>query len=180
MRGAIPHEGLAKVEKWGFCKTEQLAVLEVNRTSVKKLCSVRAVATEKRSPNYIKERKFIHMNRVIKRGEVYFANLNPYTGSEQGGIRPVLVVQNDMGNKSSPTTIIAPISNKPIRKNLPVHVSLSGCNCLDPTSIVLAEQIRVIDKSRLMGFVCPLTIEEMEQINNALLVSLGISKGAMK
>jgi len=114
-------------------------------------------------------------NKIIRRGDVYIADLNPFTGSEQGGIRPVLILQNNAGNYYSPTTIIAPISNKPGKEHLPVHVNLDNCDCLEPTSKVLLEQMRVIDKSRLRNYVCSLYENEMEQVNTALLISVGLN-----
>ncbi len=104
------------------------------------------------------------------------ADLEPHKGSEQGGLRPVLVLQNNLGNSYSPTTIIAPISNKPGKDYLPVHIRLSKYDCLDDTSTVLLEQIRVIDKSRLQDYVCSLRKYEMRTIDTALLISIGVSQ----
>jgi mRNA interferase MazF len=114
------------------------------------------------------------MNRIVRRGEVYMTDFEPHTGSEQGGVRPAVVIQNNLGNYYSPTTIIAPITNKPGKEHLPVHVRLDRCSCLDNTSKVLLEQIRVIDKSRLKDYVCSLFDDEMKRIDTALLISVGI------
>jgi len=114
------------------------------------------------------------MFKIVRRGEIYIADLNPYTGSEQGGIRPVLILQNNAGNYYSPTTLVAPISTKPGKEHLPVHIRLDKCDCLDNCSKVLLEQIRVIDKSRLRQFICSLYEDEMEQIDKAVMISLGL------
>ena len=101
------------------------------------------------------------MNTVIKRGELYYADLSPVVGSEQGGIRPVLVLQNDIGNKYSPTVIAA-------------HIELPGDKyCLPKDSVVLLEQIRTIDKTRLKEKIGELPEDVMKEVNNALLISLG-------
>ena len=114
------------------------------------------------------------MIKSIRRGEIYLADLNPHRGSEQGGLRPVLILQNNIGNSHSPTTIIAPISNKYGRDYLPVHVKLNECDGLDESSNVLLEQIRVIDKQRLKKYPCSLTGSTMELIDQAVLISCGI------
>ncbi len=111
----------------------------------------------------------------ILKGDIYFANLYPTFGSEQGRYRPVVIVQNDYGNKYSPTTIIAPITNKLNNKNkLPTHVRVSEFEGLKYDSLVLLEQIRVIDKRRLKSFVTHLSSYKIKQINFAMIVSLGI------
>lgn len=111
---------------------------------------------------------------MVYRGEIYYADLSPVVGSEQGGLRPVVIVQNNMGNKHSPTTIIAPITSKMGKKPLPTHILFCGCG-LAKDSIILMEQIRVIDKSRLkqkMGYLPP---EKIEALDMAIKVSLGVS-----
>ena len=111
---------------------------------------------------------------MIRRGELYYADLNPVVGSEQGGIRPVLVLQNDVGNKYSPTIIAAATTSKLTKAKLPTHIELTrGYSPLPKTSIVLLEQIRTIDKSRIKEKIGELPPEIMQQIDNALLVSLG-------
>lgn len=110
----------------------------------------------------------------IKRGEIYYADLSPVVGSEQGGIRPVLVVQNDMGNKYSPTVIAAAITSQKDKATLPTHIALPKGGGLQKESMVLLEQVRTIDKQRLrerMGEVEP---EVMNQINRALQISFGL------
>lgn len=111
----------------------------------------------------------------LKRGEIFFAELNPVQGSEQGGIRPVLVVQNDVGNSHSPTTIILPITSKLTKAKLPTHVELSKNESgLARDSVVLAEQIRTIDKQRLQQKVSSLDAAAMNKINHAMEISMGI------
>lgn len=111
---------------------------------------------------------------TIKRGELYYADLNPVVGSEQGGIRPVLVLQNDVGNKYSPTVIAAATTSKLTKAKLPTHIELhSDTTPLPRDSVVLLEQIRTIDKSRIRERIGELPPEIMQQINDALLLSLG-------
>lgn len=107
----------------------------------------------------------------MKRGEIYYADLSPVVGSEQGGLRPVLIIQNDVGNKHAPTTIIAPLTTSATKAKLPTHVTLSR-NCVN--SLCLLEQIRTIDKSRIKSYMATLEPREMEAINKALKISLGI------
>lgn len=112
---------------------------------------------------------------MIKRGELYYADLSPIIGSEQGGLRPVLVLQNDLGNKYSPTVIAAATTSRIIKAKLPTHVELNSASCCLPKdSIVLLEQIRTLDKSRLKERIGELPDEVMAKINDALLVSLGL------
>ncbi len=111
---------------------------------------------------------------MIKRGELYYADLSPVVGSEQGGVRPVLVVQNDVGNKYSPTVIAAAVTSQINKARLPTHIELGAAQYgLSKDSVVLLEQIRTIDKRRLkerIGMLPPLT---MHRVNDALLISLG-------
>lgn len=109
----------------------------------------------------------------MKRGDVYYADLRPVVGSEQGGIRPVLIVQNDTGNKHSPTVIIAAITSRMNKAKLPTHIELnSSLYDMDKDSVVLLEQIRTIDKKRLKDKVCHLEGDVMRRINRALMISL--------
>ena len=111
---------------------------------------------------------------MIKRGEMYYADLSPVVGSEQGGVRPVLVVQNDIGNRYSPTIIAAAITSKQTKAKLPTHIELNGGEYgLPLDSVVLLEQIRTLDKRRLREKIGELTDEEMKRINDGLLISLG-------
>ena len=113
-------------------------------------------------------------DKVIRRGDVYYADLNPVLGSEQGGFRPVLIIQNNAGNYYSLTTIIAPITTA-VKRQLPVHVNLGkNTYILDDGSIVLLEQIRVIDKSRLKTFQGSIYKNEMKRVDEALLKSIGL------
>lgn len=113
---------------------------------------------------------------VIKRGDMFYADLSPVVGSEQGGVRPVLIIQNDMGNKHSPTVIAAAITSQTGKSKLPTHIEIgSKDNGLKSNSIVLAEQIRTIDKSRLKEKIGHIDDQEViAKINNALGVSFGI------
>ena len=112
---------------------------------------------------------------MVKRGELYYADLSPVVGSEQGGIRPVLVVQNDIGNKYSPTVIAAAITSKLNKAKLPTHIELSSKEYgLEKDSVVLLEQIRTIDKSRLKEKIGELSSTKMSQVNRAMLISLGV------
>jgi len=112
---------------------------------------------------------------LIRRGDIFFADLSPVVGSEQGGTRPVLVLQNDIGNQYSPTTIIAAITSQISKAKLPTHVEIkAGKNGLEKNSVVLLEQIRTIDKSRLKEKVTTLNEEHMDRVNRALEISLGL------
>jgi mRNA interferase MazF len=114
---------------------------------------------------------------MIKRGEIYFAQLNPVIGSEQGGVRPVLVVQNDIGNQYSPTTIILAITAQINKAKLPTHIELkANIYGLERDSVVLAEQIRTIDKTRLKQRIAVLRKETMDKVEQALMVSLGLKE----
>ena len=109
----------------------------------------------------------------MKRGDVFYADLRPVVGSEQGGIRPVLIVQNDIGNKHSPTVICAAITSKMNKAKLPTHIELSAMHYdMDKDSVILLEQLRTIDKKRLKDKVCHLDDEIMERVNRALMISL--------
>ena len=112
---------------------------------------------------------------MVRRGELYFADLSPVVGSEQGGVRPVLVVQNDIGNKYSPTVIAAAITSRLGKAKLPTHIELSSREYgLEKDSIVLLEQIRTIDKSRLKEKIGVLSEHKMNEVNRAMLISLGV------
>ncbi len=114
---------------------------------------------------------------MIKRGELYYADLSPVVGSEQGGIRPVLIVQNDVGNKYSPTIIAAAVTSKINKAKLPTHIELAALDYgLQRDSVVLLEQIRTIDKRRLKERIGELSENTMLMVDNALLISLGFTK----
>ena len=113
----------------------------------------------------------------IKRGDIYYADLSPVIGSEQGGIRPVLIVQNDVGNKYSPTVIAAAITSQQFKTKLPTHISVNASVCgLSKDSVVLLEQIRTLDKKRLKEKMGNLPETDMTRIDNALSVSIGLEK----
>lgn len=114
---------------------------------------------------------------MIKRGELYYADLSPVIGSEQGGVRPVLIVQNDVGNKYSPTIIAAAVTSKINKAKLPTHIELSAIEYgLVKDSVVLLEQIRTIDKRRLKEKIGELPQNTMTKVDSALLISLGFTK----
>ena len=110
---------------------------------------------------------------IVKKGDLFFADLSPVVGSEQGGVRPVLVVQNDVGNKYSPTIIVAAVTSQTGKAKLPTHVQLEATQGgLSKNSVVLLEQLRTIDKRRLKDKVCHLDNDIIGQVNKALSVSL--------
>lgn len=112
---------------------------------------------------------------TIKRGDIYYADLSPVVGSEQGGVRPVLIVQNDVGNKYSPTVIAAAITSQKTKTNLPTHIQLSAESTgLQKDSIVLLEQIRTIDKHRLKEKMGKLDRAAMGRVNEAIGISFGL------
>ena len=110
---------------------------------------------------------------IIHRGDIFYADLRPVVGSEQGGIRPVLIIQNDVGNRHSPTVICAAITSKMNKAKLPTHVELSASRYdLVKDSVVLLEQLRTIDKQRLKDKVCHLDSEVLYKVDRALEISL--------
>ena len=113
----------------------------------------------------------------IKRGEIYYADLSPVVGSEQGGVRPVLIVQNDIGNKHSPTVIAAAITSQREKARLPTHISLDAVSCgLSKDSVVLLEQVRTLDKKRLKERMGELDSASMHKVDSALSVSFGLEQ----
>lgn len=113
---------------------------------------------------------------VIKRGDIFYADLRPVVGSEQGGVRPVIIIQNDTGNKHSPTVICAAITSKMNKAKLPTHVELDSTKCdIVKDSVILLEQLRTIDKKRLKDKVCHVDREIIEKVDKALLISLELS-----
>jgi mRNA interferase MazF len=112
---------------------------------------------------------------IIRRGDIFFADLSPVIGSEQGGTRPVLVLQNDIGNQFSPTTIVAAITSQISKAKLPTHVEVTSfISGLEKDSVILLEQIRTIDKTRLKEKVSSLGEEQMEKAGKSLEISLGL------
>jgi len=116
----------------------------------------------------------IKQSEIIKRGEIYYADLSPVVGSEQGGIRPVLIIQNDIGNKYSPTIIVCAITSQLTKAKIPTHIEL---DCLEynlpKDSVCLLEQIRTIDKRRLKEKISFVSGNKMKEIDRAILISLG-------
>ncbi len=114
---------------------------------------------------------------VVKRGDIFYADLSPVIGSEQGGIRPVLIVQNDIGNKFSPTVIVAAITSQINKSKLPTHIEIGAKDFgLAKDSVILLEQVRTIDKKRLREKIGKLDDELMENVNEALSISFGTSE----
>lgn len=113
---------------------------------------------------------------IMKRGDIYYADLRPVIGSEQGGIRPVLIIQNDIGNKHSPTVICAAITSKMNKAKLPTHIELNASKYdMVKDSVILLEQLRTIDKKRLKDRICHLDQDIMQVVNNGLMVSLELN-----
>lgn len=116
-----------------------------------------------------------NQNIEIKRGDLFYADLSPVVGSEQGGVRPVLIIQNDIGNKYSPTVIVAAITSQINKAKLPTHIEISANEYgLNKDSVILLEQIRTIDKKRLREKIGNLDENIMSKIDNGLQVSLGL------
>ena len=115
------------------------------------------------------------MTTVVKRGDIFYADLSPVIGSEQGGIRPVIIIQNDIGNKYSPTIIVAAITSQINKAKLPTHVEISSEEYgLNKDSVVLLEQIRTIDKKRLKEKIGHMTDKDIQKVDEALLISMGL------
>ena len=112
---------------------------------------------------------------IVRRGEIYYADLSPVVGSEQGGVRPVLIVQNDVGNKYSPTVIAAAITSQINKAKMPTHIEVDASEYgLAKNSVILLEQIRTIDKKRLKEKIGSVDDELMEKVNEALVISFGL------
>ena len=115
------------------------------------------------------------MDSNVKRGDIFYADLSPVVGSEQGGTRPVLIIQNDTGNRHSPTVIAAAITSQTGKARLPTHINIAGGSvglCRD--SVILLEQVRTIDKRRLREHMGRLSQEQMQKVDNAIAVSFGL------
>ena len=117
---------------------------------------------------------------IVKRGEIYYADLSPVVGSEQGGVRPVLIVQNDTGNRHSPTVIAAAITSQTGKAKMPTHIELAASCCgLPKDSVILLEQIRTLDKRRLRERMGKVDGAVMEKVDTAIAVSFGLSRSRM-
>ena len=113
---------------------------------------------------------------IVKKGDLYFADLSPVVGSEQGGVRPVLVVQNDVGNKYSPTIIVAAVTSQTGKAKLPTHIEIdASAYGIEKDSVILLEQLRTIDKRRLKDKVCHLDSVMLDKVNHALEISLELT-----
>jgi len=114
---------------------------------------------------------------IVKRGDIFYADLSPVIGSEQGGVRPVLIVQNDIGNKYSPTVIAAAVTSQINKANMPTHIEIDAqSGGLSKDSVILMEQIRTIDKERLRDKIGRLDDELMSQVDNAIAISFGLKQ----
>ena len=120
------------------------------------------------------------MREKVIRGDLFFADLEPVRGSEQGGYRPVVIIQNNIGNQHSPTVIVAPVTSQKKKAGLPTHVDLIQIDGLEKHSIVLLEQIRTLDKSRLGDYIGQLPPDMMNRVNRALVISVGLFRNTPK
>ena len=112
---------------------------------------------------------------IVKRGDIFYADLSPVVGSEQGGVRPVLIIQNDCGNRHSPTVIVAAITSRMNKAKLPTHIELEAARCrMAKDSVILLEQVRTIDKQRLKERMGSLDNGSMDRVDRALSVSFGL------
>ena len=137
--------------------------------SFESLKSSNETALNRQSPRRV-------INVTVKRGDIYYADLSPVVGSEQGGVRPVLIVQNDVGNRYSPTVIAAAITSQKDKSKLPTHIEINSQVCgLSRDSVVLLEQIRTIDKKRLREFVCHVDDRMMGRVSRAIQISLDLN-----
>ena len=118
--------------------------------------------------------------KAIRRGALFYADLDPVVGSEQGGTRPILILQNDVGNYFSPTVVAAAITSRRDKTNLPTHVLLDDVPGIAPTSLLLLEQIRTVDRRRLRGYIGQISKEKMREVDNALSISLGIEASVQR
>jgi len=118
------------------------------------------------------------MKQQITRGDIYYADLGKTIGSEQSGVRPSLIVQNNAGNRHSPTTQIVPLTTQRKKSSLPTHVRISSACGLDTASIALIEQLRTVDKSRLDAYVGRISQSEQTAVNRALVISIGLEVAA--
>ncbi len=137
------------------------------------------IRTEIKLFSYIKQTGFVLCGEcvklIVKRGDLFYADLSPVVGSEQGGVRPVIIIQNDIGNKYSPTVICAALTSQINKAKLPTHLEVSAERYgLAKDSVILLEQIRTIDKRRLREKISHADNELMERINNALMISLAL------
>jgi mRNA interferase MazF len=115
------------------------------------------------------------MTTIVKRGDIFYADLSPVVGSEQGGIRPVVIIQNDLGNRYSPTVIVTAITSQINKAKLPTHVEISSeVYGLSKDSVILLEQIRTVDKKRLREKIGHMTDEDMKKVQEALIISMGL------
>ena len=129
---------------------------------------------------YFWRRSVNFVDTIVKRGEIYYADLSPVVGSEQGGVRPVLIIQNDTGNRHSPTVIAAAITSQTGKAKLPTHIELAASCCgLPKDSVILLEQIRTLDKRRLRECMGKVDGAVMEKVDTAIAVSFGLGRSRL-
>lgn len=134
-----------------------------------------ALYPETEAPDSLSTECDFSMDSTVKRGDIFYADLSPVVGSEQGGTRPVLIVQNDTGNRHSPTVIAAAITSQTGKARLPTHINIAGGSVgLSKDSVILLEQIRTIDKRRLREHMGRLDEQQMSMVDNAIAVSFGL------
>lgn len=121
-----------------------------------------------------KTKKHSAYTRIVRRGEVFYADLGETTGSEQGGIRPVVIIQNNIGNKYSPTVIVASLTSNMNKAKIPTHIKVGRYDNLEKDSIILLEQIRTLDKKKLKEYRCSLKEEDIKKIDKGIITSLGL------
>ncbi len=131
-------------------------------------------------PAYLFQEVILMRRKAIRRGALFYADLDPVVGSEQGGTRPILILQNDVGNYFSPTVVAAAITSRRDKTNLPTHVLLDDVPGIAPTSLLLLEQIRTVDRRRLRGYIGQISKEKMREVDNALSISLGIEASVQR
>ena len=144
--------------------TRVLSLLKKTLDKLKKVCY----------NNYSKKRNEVHKMKEIKRGQIWYADLSPVVGSEQGGYRPVLIIQNDIGNRYSPTIIGAVITSRHTKADLPTHIWLNDECGLPKESMVECEQVRTLDKKRLKDFMGQVSEEVMQEIDKGLKISFAL------
>lgn len=165
--GTVPLSGADPAQLWSLFRTKTSPLIKTGSLCLQYYCKPAAAADIKKAE--------CDFSVSIKRGEIYYADLSPVVGSEQGGVRPVLIVQNDVGNKYSPTVIAAAITSRQEKSKLPTHIELPSEGCgLTRDSVVLLEQIRTIDKRRLGERMGSLDTDAMSRIDQALSVSFGL------
>lgn len=168
-----PAKGVKGFREWAFNFLNTLSKAGISYG--RKRISYRCLFSAFRSKIALKRFAECETKMNVKRGEIYYADLSPVVGSEQGGVRPVLIVQNDIGNRYSPTVIAAAITSQRDKTDLPTHIKVNAGGCgLAKDSVVLLEQVRTIDKRRLKERMGSLDLGSMDMVDKALSVSFGL------